>query len=163
MAPRAATIAEKLDASSIPEPNSGCLLWTSSVDTVGYGRFRHRRKNYSAHRAAWEVARGPIPSGLHVLHKCDVRSCLNPDHLFLGTHQDNMRDRNEKGRARGKVSRGSDNWCAKLNDDAAREIYTRAGLQREIARAFGVEQSVVSRIKRGLAWPHATAVLRGEQ
>jgi hypothetical protein len=78
----------------IPEPNTGCWLWEGPVNFFGYGLSHHSR----VHRLAWEEANGPIPDGLFVLHRCDVPSCCNPDHLFLGTHQDNADDKKRKGR-----------------------------------------------------------------
>lgn len=81
-----------------PEPTSGCYLWAGAVIRAGYGKLGRRGRTLSAHRYFWEEENGPIPNGLHVLHKCDVRNCVNPDHMFLGTHGDNMRDMFAKGR-----------------------------------------------------------------
>jgi hypothetical protein len=89
----------------IPEPNSGCWLWTGSDNGYrGYGLLgiRNRQKgehyNLLAHRVSWMVHRGDIPNGALILHKCDVRSCVNPDHLFLGSARDNTQDMIAKGR-----------------------------------------------------------------
>lgn len=82
----------------IPEPNSGCLLWEGATARYGYGHVRRGGKYISLHRLVWEETHGPIPGGLHVLHRCDVPACVNIDHLFLGTHFDNMRDIVAKGR-----------------------------------------------------------------
>ena len=86
------------------EPNSGCWLWGASLDGKGYGQFqmgtKNKQKLVRAHRVSWELEREPIPDGLHVLHKCDIRPCVNPDHLFLGTQKDNLVDMAQKGRAR---------------------------------------------------------------
>lgn len=81
-----------------PEPNTGCHIWAASLDSVGYGLFGIRRKLFKAHRVAWMLCKGAVPEGLCVLHKCDTPSCVNPDHLFLGTHADNMADKKRKGR-----------------------------------------------------------------
>ena len=83
---------------AIPEPNSGCLLWDGAVSRHGYGHVRRDGKDVVLHRLVWEETHGPIPCGLHVLHRCDVPACVNVDHLFLGTRFDNMQDIVAKGR-----------------------------------------------------------------
>lgn len=85
----------------MPEPNSGCHLWTGTVCKHGYGRiYRKGASPVLVHRVAWERVHGPIPAGLKVCHRCDTPSCVNPDHLFLGTQRDNLRDMYAKGRGR---------------------------------------------------------------
>jgi hypothetical protein len=88
----------RLDKWSIPVTESGCWIWIGHDNPGGYGAVRVGRKMLKAHRVAWMVHRGPIPKGMCVLHKCDVRPCINPDHLFLGTYADNSRDMIAKGR-----------------------------------------------------------------
>lgn len=74
-----------------------CELWDGTLDSEGYGRLKIRdSRDQRAHRAAWESAFGPIPQGLQVLHHCDNRQCVRLDHLYLGTHRQNMRDRSER-------------------------------------------------------------------
>lgn len=74
---------ERFDAGFIPEPNTGCWLWMMAVNPDGYGRFGKDGRTKNAHRAAWELYRGPIPTGMQIDHICRVRSCVNPDHLRL--------------------------------------------------------------------------------
>jgi hypothetical protein len=95
-----------------PEPNSGCWLWLGLVDEKGYGRFG--KGGRAAHRKAYELFIGEIPKGLCVLHTCDVRSCVNPKHLWLGLPADNTRDMLSKGRASGGLASGMSNiWRPK--------------------------------------------------
>jgi hypothetical protein len=100
---------------SMPEPNTGCLLWIGTTPCRhGYGRIRviGRTSPVLVHRIAFELAHGPIPAGMKVCHCCDTPACLNPDHLFLGTQRDNLRDMYDKGRARpfGVPYRDGDSW-----------------------------------------------------
>ena len=88
-----------------PEPNTGCWLWMGRKLVVrgGYGVFTHRPSGtlqHRAHRVAWELYKGKIPKKLHVLHRCDMPLCVNPDHLWLGIQADNMRDKAMKRRQR---------------------------------------------------------------
>jgi hypothetical protein len=81
------------------ERGDGCWEWRGAKSRFGYGRFIVGRNNRLAHRVAWAATRGEIPVGMNVCHRCDNPSCVNPDHLFLGTQRDNVRDMHEKGRA----------------------------------------------------------------
>lgn len=94
-----------LDINSVPEPNTGCILWTASyrgAEHKKYGVLHFRGKNIAAHRASWIAHVGKIPHGIFVCHKCDTPLCINPAHLFLGTPKDNARDMSVKGRSRGQ-------------------------------------------------------------
>lgn len=92
------TMAERLQRRGLRDPETGCFLWTGCRNTCGYGYMTIAGKKWLAHRAAWTVANGPIPKGLVVCHRCDVSLCINPEHLFLGTHQQNMADLADKFR-----------------------------------------------------------------
>lgn len=81
----------------------GCWTWTGATQNYGYGAVTIHGLTRRAHRVSWELAHGPIPDGLHVCHRCDNPPCVNPDHLFLGTAQDNVDDKDAKGRGRNQV------------------------------------------------------------
>lgn len=100
-------IIERFETKYIPEPNTGCFIWVGgSIDKDGYGAFHEsHRLMKRAHRASYEYYKGSFDKSLLVLHTCDNPSCVNPSHLFLGTHTDNMRDKVSKGRWRGRYSK----------------------------------------------------------
>lgn len=94
------TIRERFNAKWQPHPRRGCWMWTGARSQGIYGSLTVNDRTVQAHRVSWELNNGLIPENAHVLHRCDTPACVNPDHLFLGTHTDNMRDRKAKGRAR---------------------------------------------------------------
>ena len=132
--------------------NTPCILWNGAVTEKGYGRTTFRRKRTLVHRREWIKARGEIPSGLLVCHHCDTPRCINPDHLFLGTHADNARDCAAKGRKRRLA--GEANPRAKLTNETVLAIRSiGAGeKQRDVAARFGVSQKVVWNVLRGKSW-----------
>jgi hypothetical protein len=132
------------------EPRTGCWLWTKYLGATGYGRIRNDGQRYGAHRYSWEIHRGEIPAGMCVLHKCDTRPCVNPDHLFLGTKTDNANDRTQKGRGRGQP--GESHYMAKLTEADVAAIRSDPRLQRIIAKDYGVTQPAISLIKRQARW-----------
>lgn len=138
-----------------------CWLWTAAVcKSNGYGKFGLRGKTPDAHRVAWELVFGEIPSGMLVCHKCDVKLCVRPDHLFLGTHRDNMRDAVSKGRlAHGDnhYSRKNPERChlAKLTwekVDAIRADHAAGLRSPEIALKHGITRDHVYPIIHGKIW-----------
>lgn len=132
------------------EQSGDCWLWDGHINDKGYGVFCMNGRKESAHRAAWLLLRGPIHDGLHVLHRCDVRNCVNPDHLWLGTHRDNMRDMSAKGR--GGTTRGESTPWAVLDEAKVRSILESAESGRALARKYGVSNSTVYAVRQGKTW-----------
>jgi len=132
-----------------------CWQWIASVDTTGYGQISDdSRRLRKANRVAWEFTCGPT-RGLHVLHRCDNRRCVRPDHLFLGTDADNAKDRDAKNR--GGNRRGTRNGRAVLTDDDVIDIRTIAAMGAQgsdIADAYGLARSQVYRILHREQWAH---------
>lgn len=145
----------RFDRHWTPEPNSGCWLWFGATTNKGYGSFRiEAGKEMGAHRASWLLNRGSIADGMQILHKCDTPACVNPDHLFVGTNLDNMRDRYVKGRYDGSHAAGENNFHSKLTAADVRVIRAASGTMREIGKRFGVTGSLVTKIKRRSIWGH---------
>lgn len=138
-----------------------CWLWTGPTRSTGYGQItlgwepcsnKSRRVHSYSHRLSWMIHNGPIPEGMWVLHTCDVRQCVNPKHLFLGTSQDNHRDMVAKGRN----ARGEKIYTAKLTPDKVREIRQSVGTLAEVANRFGVSPSLIRFIRIGENWKHVS-------
>src|SRR5580765_716561 len=151
----AARFAEKFVKSG-PED---CWLWTAAKgihrDRVNQAPYFQPKINaegkvQTASRVAWKLYRGPIPDGLHVLHRCDNPLCVNPAHLFLGTSADNSADKVRKGRA----PRGAANHLATLTEGVVRQVHDATGTCDDVALRFGLGRSQVSRIRRGETWRH---------
>ena len=136
-----------------PEPNSGCWLWLGNVANHGYGRFCRRKgkrgkiQTFWVHRFSYQFHKGPIPDGLMVRHKCDVKICINPDHLELGTAQDNMDDMKERNRS------AKNEKCArtKYSNEEVRQIRLINGWTlKEIAKLYKMTASNVWFIRKSL-------------
>lgn len=141
---------ERIDHLSMPEPNSGCWLWLSTIDKYGYGQTAHTGRKITGHRMAWLAYRGKIPNGMFVCHACDTRSCVNPDHLFLGTAADNSADRDAKGRTgKGPGFRGASHPSAKFSDEIIAAVRAATGSLRTVAKRFGISPTHVHGIKHG--------------
>ena len=140
----------KLERHSIPEPNSGCLLWLGSSRGGRYGQMRWSPIEYDgAHRIAWRLRHGPIPDGMFVCHKCDVPLCVNADHLFLGTVLDNKADEIRKGR-QGRGNR-------RLTAEQVSRILRDPRSLEAIGEEHGVATTTISAVKNGWTWAHIDA------
>ena len=138
-------------------PEVGCWEWRRANNGYGYGTLTVNRKTKLVHRLAYEYSKGPIPTGMHVCHTCDNPSCINPDHLFLGTRNDNMKDCFLKGRSNiHPISfPGETNPRSKLTQHQVKHIrllLAQQMTQDTIAKKFGISQAQVSNIKRGIKW-----------
>jgi len=133
----------------------GCWEFTGALSTEGYGKIgRSRREGPAyAHRVAFELFYGPIYDSLFVCHRCDNRRCVRPDHLFIGTQGDNMRD----CRLKGRTQRGEGHYLARFTDAQVIDIRNRHAAGEKVirlARAFGVERETINFIVRGETWKH---------
>lgn len=132
-----------------------CWLWTGFLNHDGYGRvgpIKGVRSGGRAHKIAWEMANGPVPEGLSVMHLCDTRACVRLDHLKLGTHQENMLDCLQKKR----TTFGEKSHSAKLTEAQAIEIKALRGKvsQRELSEKYGVSQTAICCVQRGRSWKY---------
>lgn len=135
--------AKLLDRSEYAD--DGCLMWLGCCGSHGYGQLNFNYQGMTTHRAAYEVFKGPIPTGMMVLHKCDNKRCINPEHLFVGTAQDNVDDMIAKGR-------GDLQNSLKLDDETVRRIRLDIDTgysYTTIARRNNTSGATISRIKHG--------------
>lgn len=186
---RRRSVEDRFNEKHTPEPNSGCWIWTAAVGSWGYGRLEVGVKETGfwaepAHRVSYQIHRGKIPEGLHVLHKCDTPLCVNPDHLFVGTPRMNTADMVAKGRhAHGDrhwtrnrpedMPRGDSHWTrrtperlrprkgvdsarAKLTEEAVLSIFNDKRSSTLIAVEHGICFGAVCAIRRGKSWAHLT-------
>jgi len=136
--------------SKVKKEETGCWVWTAFKNSQGYGKFSYYGKQRLAHRISWEFSNGSIPEGVVVCHRCDNPSCVNPDHLFLGTVDENVADRNTKGRTASCSRHGR----AKLSLEDVKEIrelgddFTRS----ELGRVYGVSAHQIYQIVSGRQW-----------
>jgi hypothetical protein len=137
-------------AEKVRPHKSGCHTWIGTIKSNGYGVINVNGRITNAYRVAWELAKGPIPDGMWVLHTCDNRRCVNPDHLWLGTQQDNIGDMVGKLRH----NHGARNARSKLTAKQVRLIRLMSGTQAEIAACFGVSDATICRVLSGRFWKH---------
>lgn len=150
--PSGSTLKERLAYFSKPDP-SGCRLWTGAVDECGYGLIWTGGRNRRAHIVAWEEANGrPVPEGLIICHKCDVPGCIEPGDLYAGTHLDNNRDRERRGRR--QAPRGESHYRARLTEADVIAIRSDARSSLIVGPEYGVNQSTINRVRNRETWKH---------
>lgn len=135
------TLEQQFESKYVPDPNSGCWLWTGALSPNGYGHIRRDGKILTAHRAAYKLYKGEIIEGLDVCHICDIRCCVNPNHLFLGTRSQNLIDMRDKGRHNKKLT-----W------EEVKEILESYKTGVELARKYNISNTMVHYIRNGIQW-----------
>ena len=146
--PRHWTAAQRIAFYTKPDPLSGCHIWQASTNPFGYGQLNIDGKVFGAHRMAWIARHGPIRKGLYVCHRCDDRRCCNPDHMFLGTHADNMADMKAKNRQRWRVSMARLPTDKSVTDTAPIEIYIDGRRYVGTATVRPFVPTVISNVRR---------------
>ena len=150
---RGRSLQERFENFYIPEPNTGCWLWIGGREGKGYGEMRDGLGRVAkAHHIAYRLYKGEIPPGLMIRHKCDVRCCVNPDHLEVGTAQDNVDD----AVSRDRHSRGERFHAAKLTEQQVLAIRAdpRKGQHTAIAKDYGMSPQAIYGILTGRKWKH---------
>ena len=133
---------------------SRCWIWNGG-EARGYGQFWANGRCITSHRFSWIIENGDIPKGMYVLHRCDVKRCCNPAHLFIGTAKDNSQDMVRKGRNPNR--KGEHNAVAKLTNKQVNKIRSLAkngARTRDLAIKFFVSPALISMIKHGYRWSH---------
>lgn len=130
----------------------GCWYWLGTFLNNGYGIIRLNYAVIGAHRVSYELYKGPIPDGLFVLHTCDNKLCVNPNHLYAGTHMQNMMDALERGRFH--PVKGSNHCRAKVNEEDVFEIRASEKTTNELAEIYNVTPRAIAQIKDRTNWKH---------
>lgn len=128
------------------DPNGGCWLWSGCASSKGYGRVRQHGRTHLAHRVMWASVNGPIPADMSICHQCDVPACVNPSHLFLGTHAENHADKARKGRSR-----------QKLTPEDVLQIRASQDGSSFLAARFSVDPKTIRQIRDGSIWKYVAA------
>ena len=143
------SLQQRFDEKYVPVTESGCWLWTACTNKKGYGRLSYKGKLGYAHRIAYQLHKGDIPEDMLVLHDCDNPTCVNPEHLHLGTNADNMIEMYQRNRFPNQI----------LTSDNVKAITSRIKLgikQKDIAKEFKVHFSTISDIATGKSWQNST-------
>lgn len=157
-----ASLAEKLAAYSDRSGGTeSCWPWLAATQRHGYGKVSdpERKRDVAAHRASWELVNGPIPDGMEICHSCDNPPCINPAHLFLCSHSENMADMRSKGRSGRTSLPGSQNPIAKLNECEVADILSALAAGERgssIARRYRVSHTSICDIASGRSWKHVS-------
>jgi hypothetical protein len=155
MVSRKAPLIERFWAKVDKRGPDECWPWMGAIAPNGYGRIGDRYATLSAHVASYRLANGPFAKGLLVCHRCDNRRCVNPAHLFLGTHRDNALDMHAKGRG----PKGETHGMAKLTEDDVRTIRQRLAdnhTKMQLSRDYGVDPRLIYSIAKRTLWAHVT-------
>ena len=134
--------------------SDGCWLWTAALSNRGYGNFSVKGTTIYAHRFSYETYVGPIPDDMCILHRCDVKRCVNPEHLFVGTILDNIRDMDAKGRRVIPDRSGAHNGRSKITEEDVRHIRNSPLSGAILGKQYGVHQVTIDRIKTRVLWSH---------
>jgi hypothetical protein len=156
---RQARTIKRFEIKYIPEPNSGCWLWTAAVGKHGHGQFflcknKDQKGIINAHRASWMIYRGTLQADQLVCHICDMPCCVNPDHFFLGTHKDNSQDALKKNRYVFPDRIGEFNSQAILSEEDVLEIRESKLSKSKLAKIFGVTETCIREAQNGVTWKH---------
>ena len=144
-------LSDKIERNIIRIPESGCWIWMSSLNKGGYGKTGLGKGScLSAHRVSYENKYGEIPKDKFALHTCDIKCCVNPDHIFIGTQKENMQDKVRKNRQ----AKGESHGRHKLTELQAIEIKSSAKRPMDLAKKFNCSITTIRQIKSGLYWKH---------
>jgi len=151
---RKKTIQERFNEKVLPPNENGCMLWIGGKGKQGHGRFEYNNRLGGAHRYSYELHIGEITKGMFVCHKCDIPSCVNPEHLFLGSPKDNMIDAKNKGR--GNCGRFENHGSAKLSKEEVKQIRdlynSNIYSQAELSRLYNIKPPAMGSIVHNKTW-----------
>lgn len=142
--------------------DSECWIWTGGTSSDGYGKVKRKGKSVRAHRVFYEHFVGNIPDGMFVCHTCDTPLCVNPAHLWVGTHAQNEKDKDVKGRRSPSpstshphlVPKGEKHPKHKLTNQNVSEILQSQETSYVLAEKFGVDPSTIQRVRKKETWKH---------